>query len=75
MEIAAVHAKAIHGMATIPPDVAAKVSAAIHRVVRPRGRRRAREHDAQPKDGGRAPVLGPAPPDAQRPVCKTLTRV
>jgi predicted small metal-binding protein len=30
MQIAAVHAKATHGMATIPPDVAAKVSAAIH---------------------------------------------
>jgi predicted small metal-binding protein len=30
MQIAAVHAKMVHGMATIPPEVATKVSAAIH---------------------------------------------
>ncbi len=30
MQIAAIHAKTAHGMATIPPDLAAKVTAAIH---------------------------------------------
>ncbi len=29
MQIAAAHAKHAHGMATVPPDVATKVSAAI----------------------------------------------
>ncbi len=30
MQMAAIHAKNAHGMATISPDMAAKVSAAIH---------------------------------------------
>ncbi len=30
MQIAGVHAKLTHGMATLPPDMVSKVSAAIH---------------------------------------------
>ncbi len=30
LKLASVHAKEAHGLAPIPPDVAAKVSAAIH---------------------------------------------
>ncbi|MGI0131362.1 MAG: DUF1059 domain-containing protein [Thermoplasmata archaeon] len=30
LQIAAVHSKATHGLQTFPPDLAAKVSAAIH---------------------------------------------
>ncbi len=30
MQIAAIHAKTAHGMATIPPDMASMVAAAIH---------------------------------------------
>ncbi len=30
VQIASVHAKAAHGMTTVPPDLAGKISAAIH---------------------------------------------